>query len=399
MAKRTQDTMEYQDDEFELSGQSESSDDYKVSADDFSELFIVPSDWSISVVRQYIKDRISLDPEFQRRGVWNKVAKSKFIESLFLGIPIPQILLAQKSASKGKYLVLDGKQRLLTIKEFFDGFFDDGSKFVLKGLETLTELNDLAWDEISGVSKHAHAIENATIRTATVRGWKTENVLYEIFYRLNSGSVKLSPMELRMALVRGPFLRHVIKWSETLSELHGLLRLKNPDKRMTDVELTVRYLAFRSGDIEYRGNLKQFLDDFCKLRNENYDAESLDRELKKFTNAIAAAREIFGDKAVCRKWLPDEGRFDTRFNRAIFDVVIGSLSNVKFRQWAVENENDVVEAFQQVSEDDTRFISAVESTTKSIDATRDRFEIWYNKVHDLSDVRIKLPNIADKDVD
>jgi hypothetical protein len=86
---------------------------------------------------------------------------------------------------------------------------------------------------------------NQTLRTAILKGWKKEDILFEIFERLNSGSVKLSPMELRMSLHAGEFLRHLIKWSEEPRNLHRLLRLKKPDPRMADAELTLRFIAFR----------------------------------------------------------------------------------------------------------------------------------------------------------
>ena len=141
--------LDFRDEEFEDEAQSESDGDYVLSSRDFERLFIIPNDWSVSVVRQYLEDRIELDPEFQRRGVWSKAAKSRFIESLFLGIPIPQILLAQDNTNQSDFIVLDGKQRLLTIKEFFDGHFDDGDSFTLKGLEALKDLNGMTWQKIS----------------------------------------------------------------------------------------------------------------------------------------------------------------------------------------------------------------------------------------------------------
>ncbi len=398
MAKRptkvqSEDVDDYRDETFEEEGQSESGDDFKLSPADFEDLFILPGDWNVSIVRQYLDDRIDLDPDFQRRGVWNKVAKSRFIESLFLGIPIPQILLAQDKNTQSDFIVLDGKQRLLTIKEFFEGHFEDGDTFSLRGLEALRNLNGKSWSTISKDTKLSKALENANVRVATVKGWRNDEVLYEIFYRLNAGSVKLSPMELRMALIRGDFLKHIIQWTEQMNELHALLRLKSPDKRMADVELTVRYLAFREKSIEYRGNLKKFLDDYCKSQPEEIDVEALNKKLVTFERAVGAARKIFGPRGACRRWLPDEERFDTRFNRAIFDVVVGSLANLAFRKWALENPEKVLTAFKQVAANED-FSSAVESTTKSIGATTNRFSIWYAKATKISGVELALPNIA-----
>ena len=387
----------YRDDNFEYEEQSEDAEDYKLTAEDFQDLLISPADWTVSTIRNQIQKSIDLDPEFQRRGVWNKKAKSRFIESLMLGIPIPQILLSDEKEKKNMFIVLDGKQRLLSIKEFFEGKYDDGTSFKLTELENLKDLNGSSWKDLQKDSDYAQALENSTIRTAVVKGWKNDAVLYEIFFRLNSGSVKLSPMELRMALYRGPFLRKIIKWTEQLNEVHSLLRLRRPDKRMADVELTARHLAFARRNIVYRGNLKQFLDDYCKFENANYDERELDKRLRNFLEAISAARKVFGEKSVCRKWLPREKRFDGRFNRALFDVIIGSFANEAFREWALNDGNAVVESFINVCEDSPDFVSSVESTTKSIGATNSRFRIWYERIFDLTNIPIEMPNIANAD--
>ena len=192
---------------FEDDEATEGGDDYVITSADFEDIFVIPSDWTVSTLRQELVDIVDLEPHFQRRSVWTTRAKSKFIESLVLGIPIPQILLAERQEERNQFLVLDGKQRLSSIKEFFDGVTEDGTTFKLQGLDDLKELNGESWQSIrEGRPQIARAIDAAAIRTAVIRGWRRDDVLYEIFHRLNSGSVRLSPMELRMSLIRGPFV-------------------------------------------------------------------------------------------------------------------------------------------------------------------------------------------------
>ncbi|MGE1135117.1 GmrSD restriction endonuclease domain-containing protein, partial [Bacillus velezensis] len=90
----------------------------------------------------------------------------------------------------------DGKQRLSTIKEFLDGRSSDGRVFKLKGLRILTSLEGMSWKDLQNSDDWADRLSNEPLRTTVLRGWENESALYEIFYRLNSGSVKLSPMEL-----------------------------------------------------------------------------------------------------------------------------------------------------------------------------------------------------------
>ncbi len=374
---------------------NEGSDDFHVKPEDFADIFVIPSDWTVSTLRQEMKDVIDLDPDFQRRSVWNIKSKSKFIESLALGIPIPQILLAESQESRNNYLVLDGKQRLLTIKEFFDGVLSDGKRFVLEGLTDLPEMNDKDWQRIADQhGRLARSIEGALIRTAIIRGWRNDNVLYEIFHRLNAGSVRLSPMELRMSLIRGPFIKEVIRQTGNLRPLQKMLNLAAPDKRMKDVEVAIRHMAFSDPSLIYRGNLKDFLDDYCKIQNKNFDRYDLDDKLEQLGNAVDVGLRAFPEKSFARKYMSEENKFEPSFNRAVFDVLAGSLNDDSLRKHVEQDPDKFVELFKTVCENG-EFRRAVESTTKSVEATRVRFQIWYNLLNSKYGTALTIPNISD----
>jgi hypothetical protein len=377
-------------DEFEISDAAENEEDLSVSTDEFEKLVIAPSDWTVGTIYTLIGKQLHLDPDYQRRNVWPAKAKSKFIESLILGIPIPQILLASKAGQKNSFLVLDGKQRLTTIKEFMDGRHLDGRKFKLRGLRILSKLEGMDWNELQKDATWGDRLANEPIRTTILRGWEKEAVLYEIFYRLNSGSVQLSPMELRMALYPGPFLKFIIRWSEDIGPLHHLLKKNRPDARMGDVELAVRHLAFTDGSIEYRGDLKNFLDTSCELYNEEFSEPEFLFRLNEMNAAIECGLEIFGDRNFCRKY--EDGSFETRFNRAIFDVLVGSLAHGDVRNWANAHQAEFMNLYKATC-DDIEFIRAIESTTKSPSATRKRFSIWYSAVENATGLKLHIPPI------
>ncbi|UXT19744.1 DUF262 domain-containing protein [Agrobacterium tumefaciens] len=383
------------DDNFYGDDTNEGSDDFHVKPEDFADIFVIPSDWTVSTLRQEMKDIIDLDPDFQRRSVWNIKSKSKFIESLALGIPIPQILLAESQESRNNYLVLDGKQRLLTIKEFFDGVLSDGKRFILEGLTDLPEMNDKDWQRIADQhGRLARSIEGALIRTAIIRGWRNDNVLYEIFHRLNAGSVRLSPMELRMSLIRGPFIKEVIRQSGELRPLQKMLNLAAPDKRMKDVEVAIRHMAFSDPSFTYRGNLKDFLDDYCKAHNRNFDRFDLDDKLEQLSNAIDVGLRAFPEKSFARKYMSEASKFEPSFNRAVFDVLAGSLNDEGLRKQVEQNPDKFVVLFKQVCEN-SDFRKAVETTTKSVESTRTRFQIWYNLLNSQYDTALTIPKISD----
>jgi hypothetical protein len=391
----SQETWEDRDIDFENEEANEESADLELSEDDFKNLLVAPADWTIGTLYSQIGKQIDLDPDFQRRNVWNAQAKSRFIESLFLGIPIPQILLSARPSQKSSFLVLDGKQRLLTIKEFLDGKHDSGRKFRLRGLRVLKSLEGKSWDDIKDDTETSGKLLNETQRTSVLRGWKDDPVLYEIFFRINSGSVKLSPMELRMSLFPGPFLKYIIRWTESVGPLHHLLKKRIPDSRMADVELAVRFLAFKDDSIVYNGDLKKFLDKACVSYNSQFDSDlfesGISGRLNQMNEAIKEGIEIFGVNKLCRKF--NNGLYETSFNRAIFDVVIGSLSEHSFRQWAKNNRSQFRLSFEELC-GDLNFRRSVETTTKSTEATRTRFELGYSRFSQLSGCTLNTPAIA-----
>jgi len=383
------------DDEFADDNESESSADLSLSPEKFSGLIIAPADWTIETLYSLIGRQIDLDPDFQRRNVWNSRAKSRFIESLLLGIPIPQILLSSKINNKSSFIVLDGKQRLLTIKEFIDGKLPNGQKFRLKELRVLRQLEGKTWEQIKEDEEVASKLLNETQRTAVLRGWGDESVLYEIFYRLNSGSVKLSPMELRMSLYPGDFLKYILKWSEKIGPIHQLLKKKTPDPRMGDVELGVRYLAFSDREITYEGDLKSFLDNLCGKYNSKFSddlfREDLQSRLNNMDEGIRVGINIFGIDRFCRKF--NKERYEQRFNRALFDVMSYSLAKPEFREWAANNSELLVNSYKRLSTADNDFIRSIETTTKSIEATKTRFQKWLGLCSEISGLNFEFPAI------
>ena len=117
--------------EDEEQGDGFDSEEKRISElDEISEIVVSGTDWTTeTILHQIIGGNIELNPRFQRRDAWSKIRKSRFIESIVLGFPIPQIVLANNK-ERGKYIVLDGKQRLLTILQFYGPnrtFFDEAS--------------------------------------------------------------------------------------------------------------------------------------------------------------------------------------------------------------------------------------------------------------------------------
>jgi len=342
---------------------------------------VAGTDWTAeTILSQLTKGNITLDPVFQRRDAWKQPRKSKFIESIILGLPIPQLVLAESQEFKGKFIVIDGKQRLLSLQQFAGiNLTPDQEPLTLKGLLVRTELEGKQYADLQNdpkLGKYLAAFENQPIRTVIVRNWQSEKVLYIIFHRLNSTSVPLSPQELRQALHPGKFLRFAVEYSEGSPGLKQALKITKPDFRMRDVELLVRYYAYKNFITDYSGNLKEFLDDTCKKLNQQWKTREpqIREQAEQLEHAISATSKIFGKDLGFRTW--DGRTFERRFNRAVFDIIVYYFSQRAVRKKALKSKRAVKEAFQQLCTDAPAFLRSLQTTTKSLEATSLRLSRW-----------------------
>lgn len=383
----------------EVEDQVENLDDVEdIAPQTVSEAVVSGNDWTTeTIISQINKGNIQLNPRFQRRDAWEGQRKSRFIESLILGLPIPQLVLAESKTRRGSYIVIDGKQRLLSIRQFAaeadDPVYqplkltglsirDDLHKLTLQGLK-----NDP--DRLGDLS----SFENQPIRTVVIRNWGNEDFLYQVFLRLNTGSVPLSPQELRQALHPGEFVDFADLASGESAALRSILNLKRPDFRMRDTELLIRWFALQYFVASYTGDLKAFLDRTCEELNSRWGNEQNDiiAKLAQFEEAHIAAHQVFG-KNVYRKWTA--GGYETRFNRAIFDVLLYYFADPLVRAAAEGKGPEIEASFQQLCEADAEFRASIEQTTKSVGATATRLSRWADRLNEALDLQLASPLTA-----
>lgn len=365
----------------------------------FSSAVLSGNDWTTeTLINQINKRNIQLNPNFQRRDAWDKKRKSKFIESLILGLPIPQIVLAESKERRGAYIVLDGKQRLLSIRQFAASSDDNEyEQLKLTSIEIRGDLKGKNLDSLRDdltLFDDLSAFENQPIRTVVIKNWPNEEFLYHVFLRLNTGSVPLSPQELRQALHPGKFISFLDHVSSESNALKEILKLKKPDFRMRDAELMLRYFALKNFLTEYKGILKKFLDDTClKLNKEwNQREESLETQLESFEEAHIAIKKIFGPNSY-RKYI--ENTYENRFNRSVFDIMILSFSDIQVRESAVGKEQRLEKAFKDLCVNEKRFKTSLEITTKSIGATYTRISLWYEILNEVLGTNLYVPRLVD----
>lgn len=375
------------------------------------EASISAKDWTVeTLVSQMRKGRIDLAPSFQRRNAWLANRKSKLIESILLGFPIPQIVLAEQRDRPGHFFVLDGKQRLLALRQFFvdpDESADTGFEVLrLTGLEVLPDLRRLDAKGLEKKHPNLHAeLENYSIRTVVLGAWNSEKLLLSLFLRLNTGSVPLSPQELRQALIHGHFIQWLDERSGELRGLRRLLRNEHPDRRMADAELMLRHLAFAASPFQYRGSLKAFLDDTSSYFNAEWSTvrPRLEKLTEEFDESLQGGLDAFGEDVFSRKWRPKSidpvapARFERALNRAVFDFQAFSLSLPRVRDAVIEHRDDVLSEFRNACTNDESFVRAISATTKTADAFITRHRVWQGIVRKVAGASYELPEPLARD--
>ena len=381
--------------EEERIGEENEDDLTNVDKDNFSDAVLWSTDWTTeTIISQLKKGNIELNPEFQRRDAWGADRKSSFIESIILGLPIPQIILAERKDKRGSYIVIDGKQRLLSIRQFCVTDEDDVfTPLKLKGMKILKDLNGKDFNKIKGeldFSRYISAFENQSIRTVFIRNWPNQNFLYTVFLRLNAGSLPLSPQELRQALNPGLFTSFADNFSRENEQIQKALGIKKPDYRMRDVEVVVRYFAFKNFIESYTGNLKDFLDRTCELINVRWvnERDFFEHQAEELNNAIKGTFEIFSENAFCKF---ADGQFTRIFNRPIYDIMTYYLSIPEVRSAAIDNKHEVKQRFQNLCSTDIDFLKSLEASTKNVEPTSKRFFAWGSVLKEVLNLEMKVP--------
>ncbi len=361
---------------------------------DYTVLQIGTRDWTVdTIIQQVIAGNIDVNPSFQRRNAWNDAKRSRFLESLILGVPIPQLVLAEKPGAdaRGTFYVIDGKQRLTTIAGLRDRRYDFWTGRRFARLNELSALNGVLIDDFLADENSTNLIRqmyNWPIRCTIVSGYTSDDVLYDMFYRLNSGSAPLSGQELRQVFYKGPFASYLFNVTSERQPIHDVLNTEVPDPRFTDIEVLLRSIADEICVEPYAGNLKRFLDRTMSVLNETW-AEAEPRVVaayERLNTGIERGRDIFGDyRNVGRKAF--DGRISGRFNKAVFEVQAYYFPRIPQDRFTPHALATFATAFVDLC-GRREFATAIESTTKSLDRFETRFRLFREAVNGAFDCAI-----------
>ena len=295
-------------------------------------------------------EAINLRPEYQRRLRWTNVQKSKLIESLLLNIPIPPVFFYETDAAR--YEVMDGQQRLNTIRDFFAGDFS------LKGLTVLSPLDGMRYTKCPPRIKRT--LDRATI-SAIVLLMESDSELPEgkqfnnsdirrlVFDRLNTGGRQLNAQEIRNALNPGPLNQCIIELSrfELFTEVFGIPKYteddeeeyyENPERQknriystMRDCELVLRFFALRDQS-NIRGSMKAMLD---RTMEQNCAEESIEKLAGEYKERFRFLYDLF-DKAPFKIKGGEEKR--EQVSAALYDAAMVALDRIWERRLEIEGD-------------------------------------------------------------
>ncbi|PAJ71831.1 hypothetical protein CJF42_24540 [Pseudoalteromonas sp. NBT06-2] len=297
-------------------------------------LNLYPIDYPFeTLISRVDKKKLILDPDFQRKYKWDKdgnVRASRFIESCLMRIPLPACYFSEDSNKN--HLVIDGVQRITTVKNFLN------DEFSLEGLTVFTELNGKKFSELEG---YRSDLENYTIRCIVLRNDNPSHLVQDIFARLNEGSVILSHQEIRHALYAG-------KFNDLIHELGSDSRIENfgRGKRGSQVkdslepqQQVLRFFAFYENSEQYDESLKEFLDSY--MHEHQHDSENKIRKMKRlFKTSLDKCFSVFDEDTFI-----DTTKSRPKESLVYFDLLMKDFSD-RDSKFLTDNKIKIKNAFK-----------------------------------------------------
>jgi hypothetical protein len=202
-------------------------------------------------------------PTYQRDFVWESDRKSKFIESVLLGLPITYIFTAE--GEDGRLEIVDGSQRIRTLEEFMS------NNLKLEKLEILTEANGMFYKDFS--SARQRKFRGASLRMIVLSDKSDEDTRFMMFERINTGSKLLNDMETRRGIYQSEFLDFLDEMAKTDLFKSITAFTEMAEKRREPQELVLRFYAYSDNKDNYKGNVNNFLNEYVKDKKDNFNAK------------------------------------------------------------------------------------------------------------------------------
>jgi hypothetical protein len=323
------------------------------------------------VLKRIEYQELDLAPAFQRRDIWTNDAKSRLIESILIRIPLPAFYI--DATDDDRWLIIDGLQRLTALKQFL---IDKNLK--LTGLQYLAELENKTYDELQ--RKYQRRILETELTLSIIEAGTPPEVKYNIFRRINTGGIPLSPQEIRHALNQGKStkLLDCLARSKEFTKVTNLNNSKKR-KRMTDQEFILGFLAYSIYGYEKYNEFKSRDEFFVKTMqfiNKQFSKEGLRHIEKKFKKSMMVAYDIFGKYAFRKISEQKSKRYP--LNQALFEVwsvILGQLNDDDI-ELLKQRKSNLIEKFKYLVDNDKEFLESISQATKKV-------EVRFGKIEEL----------------
>lgn len=343
-----------------------------------------PKDFTIrEFVSMHADGDLNLQPDYQRNYVMNPKQASRLVESVMMDVPLPVIYLAEEKDNT--YSVIDGQQRLTSFISFIHGTIHGTTNtFYLRGLKVFTELNRKTFADLT--SEQQKKIRSTTLHSIVIKKESNEDIKFEIFERLNTGSIKLNEDEIRNTVYRGNFM-HLLSDLGESKEFHKLIRKSNFRQRMIYRGMALRFFALAEKSyLNYKPSIKQFCNKYLR-DNRNISSEK-QRELRElFKHCVDCMYSVFGENAF-RRLIPGNTKdpngswTTTRINMALFDIQMCGFTQYSKNQ-IIPKADAIREAMLNLMTSNDDFIDAILIETSAKQKLQTRFEIWFKALKDI----------------
>lgn len=352
-----------------------------------------PRDLTPANIVDMIDSGIIEIPLFQRNYVWDIKKASKLVESLILGLPVPELFFYTEGDDNSTYKIIDGQQRFLSIYFFVKGRFpkNTASRFMIrKGVNEGAALEELLPDnkifrdftlELGGDSTSSsryHGEKFLTLdkdtqikfrlrrflRTVVVRQNKPDDnssSMFEIFNRLNTGGTPLNSQEIRASLYYCDFYKMLVRLNNQ-DNWRALMGKPTQDLHSNDIELILRSIALLHESETYKPKMVNFLNEFSQ-KTKKFDNEYIDYLERLFDSFIEACSTL-GDKAFFR---------NNRFSKTLFESVFVAVATPSYVNRKLITSKIELTSFEYLKKDQ-EFVSYLLSGSSSRENIKGRIK-------------------------
>ncbi|MBI3582486.1 MAG: DUF262 domain-containing protein [Nitrospinae bacterium] len=325
--------------------------------------------------------KIILEVPFQRQFIWKEDRASQLIESVIMNVPIPPLYFAEEE--NGRWLVVDGLQRVNSLLQYYQ------NEYGLKSLEIVKELEGLKYKNLPPKAKSL--LNDGLMRVNVIKKDSHPDIKYDIFMRLNKGSVTLNYQELRNCLYRSPLNDMAKEFVSKNKDFQKILKLKQPHNRYLDVEFIMRVFALQEKLIikeqenkymikDYNGRMVNFINDYMN-KSSKLSTEEAEKLIDEFKETIEKVIEVFGHQIAFK----DITAKTRRFNKAIGEFIC--ISFRKFDKKILrEKKDDVNNLLRKLLKENDKFKISISQRTSDTDVINYRINCWLKALENVLSV-------------